>query len=170
MEPFGAAFLRRAIGCLLRDDVVGVRDAYLETVDALRARAIPTFDMSSRVRLTKSPEEYLETRESRRELPYEAMLASNRPAWVVGDRVRVYRARHGVGRIVAEAGEPGEGDDPRDYDVEWYVRLLRETFASRMVRAFTADDFASVFPNPDQLSLFAPDIGTVRAILVAGLS
>ena len=166
MEPFGTAFLRRAVGCLLRDDIAGVRDAYLETVDALRAHAISTFDVSSRVRLTKSPEEYLETRESRRELPYEAMLASNRPAWSVGDRVRVYRTRHGTGKVVAEPGEAGEGDDPRDYDVEWYVRLLRETFAARMVRAFTTDDFAIVFPHPDQLSLFAPDIGTVRSILV----
>ena len=72
---------------------------------------------------------HVNTRES------EAMLASNRPAWSVGERVRVYRARHGIGRIVADAGEAGEGDDPRDYDVEWYVRLLRETFAARMVRA-----------------------------------
>jgi DNA polymerase elongation subunit (family B) len=166
MEPFGAAFLRRAIGCLLRDDVAGVREEYLDTVDALRARAISTFDVSSRVRLTKSPEEYLETRDNRRELPYEAMLASNRPEWSVGDRVRVYRTRRGTGRIVADAGEPGEGDDPRDYDVEWYVRLLRETFAARMVRAFTTDDFAIVFPHPDQLSLFAPDIGSVRTTLV----
>jgi len=46
------------------------------------------------------------------------------------------------------------------------VRLLRETFAARMVRAFTTDDFAIVFPHPDQLSLFAPDIRTVRTILV----
>ena len=168
MEPFGAAFLRRTIGCLLRDDIAGVRDAYLETVDALRARAVSTFDVSSRVRLTKTPEEYLETRESRRELPYEAMLASNRPSWSVGDRVRVYRTRHGTGRIVTDDGEPGEGggDDPRDYDVEWYVRQLRETFAARMVRAFTTDDFAIVFPHPDQLSLFAADIGTVRTVLV----
>jgi DNA polymerase elongation subunit (family B) len=165
MEPFGAAFLRRAIGCLLRDDVAGVRVAYLDTVDALRARAISTFDVSSRVRLTKSPEEYLQTRESRRELSYEAMLASNRPEWSVGDRVRVYRTRRGTGRIIVDAGEPGEGDDPRDYDVEWYVRLLRETFAARMVRAFTTDDFAIVFPHPDQLSLFAPDIGSVRTSL-----
>jgi hypothetical protein len=164
MEPFGAAFLRRAVGSLLRDDISGVRDAYLETVDALRAREISTFDVSSRVRLTKSPEEYLETRESRRELPYEAMLASNRPGWSVGDRVRVYRARHGTGRVVA--GESGDAsDDPRDYDIEWYVRLLRETFAARMVRAFTTDDFAIVFPHPDQLSLFAVDIGTVRSVL-----
>ena len=167
MEPFGAAFLRRSVGCLLRDDVAGARDAYLETVDALRARAISTFDVSSRVRLTKSPEEYLETRESRHELPYEAMLASNRPGWSVGERVRVYRARHGIGRIVADAEQAeGSGDDPRDYDVEWYVRLLRETFAARMVRAFTTDDFAIVFPHPDQLSLFAPDIATVRTVLV----
>ena len=29
--------------------------------------------------------------------------------------------------------------DPRDYDVEWYVRLLRETYAARMIRAFTVE-------------------------------
>jgi hypothetical protein len=37
-----------------------------------------------------------------------------------------------------------------------------------MVRAFTADDFAVVFPHPDQLSLFTPDVGTVRSILRTG--
>jgi hypothetical protein len=35
-----------------------------------------------------------------------------------------------------------------------------------MVRAFTTDDFATVFPHPDQLSLFAPDASVVRSILV----
>ncbi|HEY1496512.1 MAG TPA: ribonuclease H-like domain-containing protein, partial [Candidatus Solibacter sp.] len=75
-EPFGETFLRTAIGRLLKGDVPGVREAYLETLDALRLRELPTRDVSSRVRLTKSPERYLETREARRELPYEAMLAA----------------------------------------------------------------------------------------------
>ena len=68
-EPFGETFLRRAIGRLLVDDVPGVRDAFLETLDALRRRELPTRELSSLVRLTKSPGQYLSTRDSRRELP-----------------------------------------------------------------------------------------------------
>jgi hypothetical protein len=83
----------------------------------------------------------------------------------VGERVRVYRTRGGSGNVVSEEGSPGRVD-PRDYDVEWYVRLLRDTFAARMIRAFTTDDYAVVFPHPDQLSLFAPDIDGVRTVLV----
>jgi DNA polymerase elongation subunit (family B) len=167
MEPFAAAFLEQAIGRLLSDDIPGVRDAYLTTVDRLRSRDYMAYDVSSRVRLTKTPDEYAATRESRKELSYEAMLASGRANWRVGERVRVYRVRGGGGRIV---GEPTDEQSvralPRDYDVEWYVRQLRETYAARMVRAFTMDDYAAVFPHPDQLSLFAPAIDGVRAILV----
>ncbi len=161
-EPFADAFLRRAIAHLLTGDIAGVRHAYLATIGALRQRAFTTHDVSSRVRLTKSPQAYLATRESRREPPYEAMLASGQTSWNAGDRVRVYRARGGVGAVVAE------GEDPRDYDVDWYVRLLRETYAARMARAFTAHDYALVFPHPDQLSLFAPEIDTVRTVLRTG--
>src|SRR5205085_443611 len=80
-EPFGETFLRRALEHLLVDDVPGVRAIYLETVDALRRRELPTIKVAARVRLTKTPERYEATREQRRELPYEAMLASGRPRW-----------------------------------------------------------------------------------------
>ncbi len=166
-EPFAAAFLRRVLGRLLVGDVEGVRDIYLGTVDALRRRELSTYDVSSRVRLTKSPEEYLSTRETRRELPYEAMLASGSKEWSVGDRVRVYRTRNGTGGVVAEPGDSNAPfPDARDYDVAWYVRLLRETYAARLVRAFTTDDYAVVFPHPDQLSLFASPIERIQTVLV----
>src|SRR3974390_246878 len=87
-EPFGEAFLRKAIAHLLMGDVAGVREAYLETLDRLPQGEVPTRGVSSRVRLTKTPEEYFAVRESRRELPYEAMLASDRRSWSVGDRIR----------------------------------------------------------------------------------
>jgi DNA polymerase I len=64
-EPFGEAFLRRSIHCLLTGDVAGVRNAYLAMVDALRRRELPTFDVSSRVRLTKTPERYMAVRDER---------------------------------------------------------------------------------------------------------
>jgi DNA polymerase, archaea type len=168
-EPFADAFLADAIARLLRGDVAGVRDVYLHTIDKLRRRGFTTYDVSSRVRLTKTPAEYLETREARKELVYEACYAHGHTSWSAGERVRVYRTRGGGGNLVAEpdASFSGAVADPRDYDVEWYVRLLRETFAARMVRAFTPDDFAVVFPHPDQLSLFMPDVETVRTILTS---
>ena len=162
-EPFGGAFLRRAIGRLLVGDVAGVRDAYLSTVRALRRRELSTHDVSSRVRLTKTPAKYLETRDRRRELPYEAMLASGRVQWNAGDRVRVYRNKTGSGGVVGEPDQP----DRRDYDVEHYLRVLRETFGARLSRALLPGDFTAVFDDPAQLSLVPPSYESMRTILTA---
>jgi len=168
-EPFGEAFLRRAIRCLLTGDIPGVRQTYLDSVFALRRRATPTYDVSSRVRLTKSPEDYADVRETRRELSYEAMLASGRTTWRVGDRVRIYRTARGTGDVVPERDDTAyattEWTDRRDYDVEHYVRVLRDTFASRLERAFSADDHAVLFGDPEQPSLFERDVRTIRAVL-----
>jgi len=174
-EPFGETFLRRAIARLLADDIAGVRDAFVTTLDALRLRQLPTRDVSSRVRLTKTPERYLETRGSRRELPYEAMLSSGRASWSIGDHVRVYRTRvggQGGARVVDEPEDEEDASegadpncDPRDYDIDHYARVLRDTFAARLERAFTPEDFAAVFADPGQLSLFTPPIANIRSIL-----
>ena len=166
-EPFGEAFLRRAIARLLVGDVVGVNDVYLGTVRALRRREISTRDVSQRVRLTKSPEQYLKTRESRKEFSYEAMLVSGRSEWSVGDRVRVYRTKAGEGAVVTESddGDAEDGLQRRDYDIEYYVRLLRESFAVRLARAFTPYDFSTVFADPDQPSLFSESIDRVKTVL-----
>ena len=164
-EPFGDAFLRDAIARLLAGDVAGVRAAYLATIQALRARALPTHDVSSRVRLTKSPAAYLESRGRRRELPYEALLSSGRTTWSVGERIRVYRRPNGESAVAPSAEDEPAAADRRDYDAEHYVRLLRTTYAERLSRAFTAEDFEVAFAGPDQLALFAPAIDSIRPIL-----
>ncbi|MBV9878873.1 MAG: ribonuclease H-like domain-containing protein [Gemmatirosa sp.] len=166
-EPFGEAFLRRALGALLAGDVTGVRDAYVATVDALRRRALAADAVASRVRLTKSPEQYEATRATRRELPYEAMLSSGRASWRVGERVRVYRTQSGGAAVVADADERDGMDDRRDYDVEHYVRVLHDNFASRLARALAPDDFAAVFADPEQLTLFTPSTDAMRPVLHA---
>jgi len=168
-EPFGEKFLRRAVGLLLLGDVPGVRTAYVETIAALRLRQLSTYDVSSRVRLSKSPEQYLATRDSRRELSYEALLAGGRPSWTIGERVRVYRTQSGQGCIAADpdSDTTGATGDRRDYDVEHYVGLLRDTFAARLARAFTPAGYAAVFADPEQPSLFASALGTVRTVLTA---
>ena len=55
--------------------------------------------------------------------------------------------------------------DARDYDVEYYARLLRATYAARLARAFAAEDFEMVFADPDQLSLFETALGAIRPVL-----
>jgi DNA polymerase elongation subunit (family B) len=167
-EPFGDEFLRRALTCLLADDVAGVREAYVSTLRALRRRELSTHSVSALVRLTKTPERYLKVRDRRRELPYEALLASGRKSWSVGERVRVYRTRTGGGGVVADSDDErssADKDDRRDYDVEHYAHVLRDNFAPRLARAFDRDDFAELFADPQQLSLFPPSLETIRPVL-----
>ncbi|MCI0670897.1 MAG: ribonuclease H-like domain-containing protein [Myxococcaceae bacterium] len=175
-EPFGEDFLRRALCCLLAGDIPGVQEAFVATVTALRRRELPTFDVAARVRLTKSPQEYQDTRERRRELPYEALLASGRTHWRPGEHLHVYRATGGRAGLIPELEGEEDGDsgdqvgdaratDSRDYDAEYYVRLLRETFAARLVRALTPEDFATVFADPEQPSLFTESLTQARPIL-----
>jgi DNA polymerase elongation subunit (family B) len=163
-EPYGETFLRAALVRLFAADVGGVRDVYLRTLDALRRRELPTHDVSSKVRLTKSPDKYSETRESRRELAYEALLACGRTTWRVGEKLRIYRTQSGGG-AVAPTVEDGDAD-PRDYDVDHYARVLRDTYAARLARALAPADFAAVFADPDQLSLFAPPMDGIRPVLL----
>ena len=55
--------------------------------------------------------------------------------------------------------------DTRDYDTTHYARLLHDTFATRLARAFSAEDFARIFADPGQPSLFDTDLSSVSAIL-----
>jgi DNA polymerase elongation subunit (family B) len=202
LEAYGTAFLRLAVTRLLEGDVPAVRNAYVAAVMAVRRRALPTTDMTTRARLTKTPEQYLAARGQRRELTYEAMLSSGQRQWRVGDRVRVYRATGGRpvlwlggdagGKDADEAATGGHlatypgsthaarnhnpnsrgprdadprNPDLRDYDVAYYARQLRDTYAIRLVRAFTADDFERVFADPEQPSLFDRSFADTRPIL-----
>ena len=181
-EPFGEAFLRRALEPLLAGDLVAVQRVYIETVASLRKRLLPVRDVASRVRLTLTPEQYLATRATRHQLSYEAVLASGRTTWATGEHVRIYRATRGRSKLLASSDEdpapdtraapgamatsgPGDSSDPRDYDVEHYLRVLRETYAARFVRALTPDDFAAVFADPEQPSLVARSLAHARPIL-----
>ena len=167
-EPFGDAFLRRAIERLLVGDVIGIRDAYVATVTALRRRDLATYEVSSRVRLTKTPARYLANRERRRELTYEALLAAGRTSWTVGERIRVYRKTDGGAGVVAE-GEDGDrtdsSGDPRDYDVEHYVRVLRDIFGERLARALRPEHMLAIVADPNQPSLFDDELAAAATVL-----
>ncbi len=154
-EPFGERFLRASIACLLAGDVRGVKAAYVSMDRALRHRELPTVDVAMRVKLSREPAQYEALRATRRELAYEALLQNGRVAWRVGERVRVYRAVKGRAGLVREDDEGNVlGEDPRDYDGAHYARVLRETWVTRLARAFAPEDFRALFDDPVQPSLF----------------
>lgn len=170
LEAYGCEFLRRAIERLLAGDIPGVRAAYVDSVLAVRRRAVPTADMTTRARLTKTPEQYLAVRGQRRELTYEAMLQSGQVRWRVGERVDIYRASGGRAVLYARSDEADDAPastarDTRDYDTTHYARLLHDTFATRLARAFSPEDFARLFADPGQPSLFDADLSSVSSIL-----
>ena len=167
-EPFGEQFLRQAITCLLRDDLRGAREVYVATVLALRRREFSTHAVSAKVRLTKTPAQYLATRALRRELSYEALLENGRNDWAPGERVRVYRATRGrAGLLLDPESElaTSSAADPRDYDVDFYLRVLRETFAARLARGLAAEDFLAICADPEQPSLFERSLEQARPTL-----
>jgi DNA polymerase I len=182
-EPFGERFLRRALLCLLTNDIPGIQRAFLETVEAIRRCELPASDMGSRVRLSKTPEGYLASRTTHPEAQYEALLAAGRTRWYPGERVRFYRTRNkSYIWLPDEAQEPtfrGEWDDGspdsneshvetvnqelsangavagrHDYDVEHYLNVLVASYASRLRKAFPPHDFEQLFRLDSQAGLF----------------
>ena len=163
-EPFGETFLRGAIGCLLHGDIAGVRAAYLAMAADLQARSLPTAHLATRTRLTKTPQQYDATRADRREAHYEALIAAGRTTWERGASIHLYRATNNRVVLLPEDAD-SQAAMPRDYDTAYYLRLLRDTYSARLTRAFTPDDFATLFADPTQPSLFAPLISDIRSTL-----
>ena len=136
-----------------------MRDAYLATVSALRRRELPTYDVSSRVRLTKTPAQYLASprRPARAGLRGDARERADRRGRSASGSAST-APRDGRGGVIAEPDRTtgcAATADPRDYDVDHYVRILRDSSRRGSRARLTPDDYAAVFADPDQLTLFA---------------
>ena len=195
-EPFGERFLRKALLYVMTNDIVGLRRAYLETVEALHNRALPASELGAKVRLSKTPEAYMASRAGHPEAQYEALLSAGRTRWFPGERVRFYRARnkqyvwlpeetdeasvgndweaepgtHGeereaaalAGGVASEVVQdvPGTSSpredvgNRRDYDVDHYLQVLVTSYAGRLRKAFSAEDFEQLFRLDGQEGLF----------------
>src|SRR5258707_2772704 len=192
-EPFGERFLRQALSCTMTGDVIGGHNAYLQTTEALRKRAFPAYAVAAGVRLSKSPEAYQASRAAHTEQAYEALLRSGRTRWSPGERVRFYRALGGVpiwipdesenisfdeaGRAEVRADEhkpnelllPSSADDlkdRRDYDVQHYLRVLVTSYASRLRKAYSTEDFGQLFRMDEQLGLFDRPVEHIHPIWI----
>ena len=159
-EPFGQDFLRQAMVALLHDRIPELHALYRATHQAIRARAWPTERFAIRARLKKSPAQYLASRPKHREGAYEAQLRDGHPTWQAGDLIHFYRATDGYRLLHPDA-------DARDYDVPFYLRLLRETYAARLERAFSPEDCANLFGPDGQPSLFSAPLEAIHPRLLA---
>ncbi|HEY0755294.1 MAG TPA: DNA polymerase domain-containing protein [Ktedonobacteraceae bacterium] len=192
-EPFGERFLRQALLFTMTGDVMGVRKTYLETTEALRQRTFPAADVAARVRLSKAPETYQSTRAKHSEQAYEALLAAGRTKWSPGERVRFYRALGGLSVWLPDESEEisfGESEEAagkadglhankhalpsqrdklnerHDYDVEHYLRVLVTSYASRLRKAYAAEDFELLFRSDEQPGLFDRPIEHIDPIWI----
>ncbi len=182
-EPFGERFLREVLPYTMLGQVQEVRRAYLEMIIALRNRTLPVEDLATQVRLSKTPEAYNASRKNHQEAAYEALLKAGRTHWYPGERVRFYRTNgKGYVWLPAENEEAPVSDDwrarasgerpatlpeiitkrsdvinRRDYDSEYYIRLLSTSYAARLKKAFHSADFEQLFRPDTQLSLFNMD-------------
>ncbi len=186
-EPFGERFLRQALQCALVGDTPGIRQAYVDMAVALRTRALPASDVGARVRLSKTPEAYTTSRPTHPEPQYEALLNANRTRWYPGERVRFYRSQSKKYVWLPEETEEASignqwGDDEseaetreqplsslreevanrRDYDVDHYLRVLVSSYAARLRKAFTPEDFDQLFRVEEQPSLFDAPIESIQ--------
>lgn len=166
-EPYGEAFLRQALRCTLLGDVTGVQRAFLDMAQAIRDRALPVAELAAPMRLSKTPDAYMQARNSHREHQYEALLAAGRTQWRRGERVRIYRKEGGTVVLLPESNEAGlansgetsqaaavASEDQRDYDVEYYLQLLKNSYAGRLRKAFAPHEFEQIFRVDAQLGLF----------------
>ena len=185
-EPFGERFLRQALHCTMMGDIPGVRQAYVDMAVALRTRALPASDVGARVRLSKTPEAYNASRATHPEPQYEALLNAGRVRWFPGERVRFYRSQAKKYVWLPEETEEAaignewsEGDEDediestasslreevanrRDYDVDHYLRVLVTSYAARLRKAFTPDDFTQLFRMEEQPGLFDTPIEDIQ--------
>jgi DNA polymerase I len=170
-EPFGERFLRKALLCTMTNDVPGLRVAYLETVAALRNRTLPATDLGARVRLSKTTEAYMASRNGHPEAQYEALLAAGRTQWYPGERVRFYRARGGGYVWLPEETEevPSQQEavtERRDYDVEHYLQVLVTSYAARLRKAFAPEDFEQLFRVDGQPGLFDRPVESIEPVWI----
>ncbi|MCC7104959.1 MAG: ribonuclease H-like domain-containing protein [Chloroflexi bacterium] len=147
LEPYGERFVERAAEPVLRGDEARVRELFLEVVEQLRARALPARDLSTRITLTKTVEQYRKA--NRREEQYEVLLAAGRQEWQVNERVTYYQGSDKKKKLL-------EDELATDYDPEHYVKRLRKTYCERFSRAFSEEKFAELFADPrsQQMQLF----------------
>lgn len=156
-EPYGRAFLTQATTALLKGDVARVHEVYQSTLSALAQRTLTNREVATRIRLTKSPEDYARTRSQRKENQYEAMLSASQ-TWQAGTRVYLYRQQE-------RGWQPLDlNPDGHDYDLWAYQQNLHDAYATRLRKGLSAEDFEQVFRQGNGQGLFDAPLEKLRSV------
>jgi DNA polymerase, archaea type len=157
-EPFAERWLKQALRYLLEGDIQGLKQSFLETISNLKTRIYTLEDIAIKVRLTKTPEQYKESK--RKEATYEAMLASNQTTWRQGERVKIYKSKTRQWLVLSDE----QGNLPT-YDIAHYVQVLRDSYAERLKKAFSREDFESIF-RLEQEGLFDTLLDNIKTLMI----
>ena len=164
LERFGEGFMHRAAPCVLRSDMVGLRQLFLDTVYLLRTGQVPLEELCVQVTLHKSPPQY--RRGGTHEEPYEVLLSAGVRSWRVGQRVRYFRARGGEPRLLQEHDRLPAAEA----DTEYYVQRLSALYCQQFAQAFRREDFVRIFRIPAGDGPFEdadPTLEEIHTILTA---
>jgi DNA polymerase, archaea type len=161
-EPFGAEFLEHSVRCILENDVIGARNAFLTVIEKLQAREYTAAEVATRTKLSKTYDKYAASRDKLKEAAYEAMLEAGK-TWHRNEKIRFYRSGNGKFKLLPideEISNPLE--IAKDYDVPYYVALFERTYVKRLEKAFAPEVFPQVFRSSVQSSLFDPPLETLQ--------
>ncbi|MDX2004971.1 MAG: DNA polymerase domain-containing protein [Meiothermus sp.] len=158
-EPFAEVWLTQAMRALLEGRVGVIRDSFLAAVARLSSGEVPLAEIATRVKLTKSPEKYAAA--GRSEAVYEAMIGSGRKHWSAGERVKMYKSAQGW-RVFSEHDDAASPP----YDAQHYIKTLRDSYAERLRKAFSDEDFEALFRLEIQPNLFDVPLQAITPIRI----
>lgn len=154
-EPFARDFMQRVLPCLLQGDIPALQDAFHFTLDALQQRKVTNREVATRVRLTKTPEQYREAK--RKENQYEAMLSAGE-TWKAGQRVYQYQQQK-RGWLPLEVNPDG-----RDYDVQAYIQTLMASYVTRLRKGLNPEDHEQLFRPAQEQGLFDRPVAEMSTV------
>jgi hypothetical protein len=97
------------------------------------------------------------------------------PIWIPDESENISFDEAGRAEVRADEHKPNElllpssADDlknRRDYDVQHYLRVLVTSYASRLRKAYSAEDFGQLFRMDEQLGLFDRPVEHIHPIWI----
>jgi DNA polymerase I len=164
MERFGRDFIQNAIECLLREDVKGLHDLYLDYTQKILSREFPTKSMARAETVRESIEEYesaVRANRRNRTASFEAAINAGL-SLRAGEKVSYYivgNDPHQPSFMNARIYDK-DNDGRKDYSTQYYIRKLDE-YAKRFSDFFEPEDFDKIFSSDEGL-LFAVTLDGIK--------
>jgi DNA polymerase elongation subunit (family B) len=164
MERFGRDFIKKAVECLLHEDIKALHNLFVDYSKKILSRELPISDVARTETLGESIEEYqaaVRLNRRNRAASYEAAINAGLTLRA-GEKVSYYIVGsdpHQPSFLNARIYNKND-DAKRDYNTQYYIRKLDE-YANRFFDFFEPEDFQKIF-SWDENSLFALTLDGIR--------